>query len=246
VKYHAILPILATLLACPAWAADQDVDARAALALAAARPAQAPKPPQAPTLKGGCPCGNGCPCGGACGCADGQCSGDCWPGCETVVSTRLTYSAARHKAVAEDRPVCVWVGGFVCPPCIKETPGALHVFVDELGGDDSPRCVVGRPDGRGDLDRVAVLTGAMTPGRLTAALLSKPAASARPAPGVGPFPAGPNGFAAPPAFFGQGGCGPGGCGGASFGGPPMMGGFGGGFSGGGCASCGGGGGGRRR
>jgi hypothetical protein len=225
--------------------------------LLAAAPAadQAPHPPQAPAppayasakgkgpYEGPCVCANGCGCNNACGCGTtAGCSGDCWPGCETLTKAGgLTYSDAYRRAVREGRPLVCWVG-FACPSCERECADAVHVHVDSFRGDDSPCVVVARPDGRGGMDRVASLTGAMGPGRLAGALLSRPTA------GV----AASGGFA--PAF-GQGGCANGSCGavGGFYGPPPMAGGgfFGGGFGGGGgggCAngSCGGGGGGRRR
>jgi hypothetical protein len=218
VKPHAFLPLLAALLACPAFAADQ-----------------APRPPQAPTAPEGraaakgkgpydvpCPCGNGCGCNGTCGCGTtAGCSGDCWPGCETPAARGgARGKAAWQRAVDGNLPYVVWVGGFACPACERECADAVHVHVDSYRGDDTPRVEVGKPDGAGGLDRVASLTGAMGPGRLRGALEGNGTA----APGF--LPTGSPAWHAPRAAF--------------YAPPPtpFFGGVFGGVFGGGCASCG--------
>ncbi len=165
----------------------------------------------------------------------------------------MTYAEGRAFAIRENRPLAVWTAGYRCQPCISGTPDIVHVFVDDLAGDDTPMCVVGRPDGNGDLDRCGTITGACSTERIRGLLARK--ATTR----VGGWSGGcANGSCAVAGDCGYGGCSAGAgcasCGGAAYG-PPggfyggpvmMMGGFGqgGGCSSGGCSSCGGGG--RRR
>lgn len=57
--------------------------------------------------------------------------------------TKLNYRQGREKALAEKRDLVVWVGGFVCPSCLKENSDAVHCFTDSISEDSSPRVLVG-------------------------------------------------------------------------------------------------------
>jgi hypothetical protein len=71
----------------------------------------------------------------------------------------LTYNQAYHKALLEGKPLVVWVGGDFCPRCVNDTKEEfIHFFTDTYAGAVAPAIVVGVPDGRGGLDRVATVT----------------------------------------------------------------------------------------
>jgi hypothetical protein len=68
------------------------------------------------------------------------------------------YAVLRGKAIAENRPLIVWVG--VVRPDIEVTrPDALHLRCDQFPGAVSPCVVVGRPD-KGELWRIVDLPAA--------------------------------------------------------------------------------------
>src|SRR3954454_3071195 len=65
------------------------------------------------------------------------------------------YAALRAQAIAENRPLVVWVG-VVRPDIESVRPDALHVHCDQFPGAVSPCVVVGRPD-HGELWRIVDL-----------------------------------------------------------------------------------------
>ncbi|MES2342340.1 MAG: hypothetical protein V4597_11725 [Pseudomonadota bacterium] len=212
----------------------QAPDAAAAEALAGAK---APTDP--PKKAAGCPCDCGCSEGLPCTCATGK------------KRTSLDYRAGYHAAVDQGKPLVVWVGGFRCPSCESGCTDLVHCYADSFQGDDSPRCLVSKPDGSGGLDRCGTLTVASCEA-IRSTLARRTTATA------GGCPDGSCGYAGQCGVGGcQAGAGCASCGSAGsfapafgYGGPVMMmgGGQGGGCGAGGCASgnCGGGGGGRGR
>lgn len=140
---------------------------RVALALAVAA-----EPPRVRPARRGCPCG--CSCGGACQCASpGQCGEpDCTCGAAKRPA-RSSFSAAYHRAIAEGRPLLIWVAE-VCPPCEVKMSGYVHAHVQQYDGYSGlvtePCVVVGRPDGMGGLVRVGTLPGIPTPEQVRAIL----------------------------------------------------------------------------
>jgi hypothetical protein len=68
------------------------------------------------------------------------------------------YERLRARAVAENRPLIVWVGLYR-PDLERARPDALHYHSDRFPGATPPRVVVGRPAG-GELWRAADLPAA--------------------------------------------------------------------------------------
>ena len=68
------------------------------------------------------------------------------------------YAALRAKAIAENRPLIVWVG-VVRPDVEAARPDALHLRCAAFPGAVAPAVVVSRP-GRGELWRVVDLPAA--------------------------------------------------------------------------------------
>ncbi len=218
----------------------QAPDASAEKAVEKTPPVQAPdKDPRVCTH---CICG--CTETGKCDCKDCDHPKLAPAGKTSGKGLSLSYAAGYRAAVDQGKPLVVWIGGMRCPPCESGCSDLLHCYTDSLGGDDSARCVVSRPDGAGGLDRCGTLTVTSCEGirgllarRTTATASGCPAGACGVAGqcGVGGCQAGSScgtcgagmGYGGPPVFFGGG---------------PMMGG--GGCGAGGCSSCGGGG--RRR
>jgi hypothetical protein len=65
------------------------------------------------------------------------------------------YAALRAKAIAENRPLIVWVG-VVRPDVEAARPDALHLHCNAFPGAAAPRVVVGRPN-NGELWRIVDL-----------------------------------------------------------------------------------------
>lgn len=148
----------------PPAKSNLDASVRAALALAQAgqrRPAPAPVPKPQPKEIPNCGCD-----GLDCRCEAGKCvckSGDrCTIDCDCKRKKDLSLSAAIDRAVAENRPLLIWIRQ-VCVPCQKAMPDCLHVHVTEYQGErdlvQDCSVIVGRPDGRGGLTRVATIPG---------------------------------------------------------------------------------------
>ncbi len=81
---------------------------------------------------------------------------------QTTPATPPTYQDARDRAVREGKPLVVFVGDALCPGCattLSEEDGMVCVAVKTL--EDVPATggiVLGVPDGKGDMDRVATIT----------------------------------------------------------------------------------------
>ncbi len=229
----------------------QAPDASAEKAVEKTPPAQAPdKDPRVCTH---CICG--CTETGKCDCKDCD-----HPrlAAEKKASTKRTSEAdaccsAWDRSLSTGKPLVLWVGGLACPWCEEGCPECLHVHVSQYplkDGDDSPRCYVCRPDGKGEMDRLATLKGAMSCDRIKAALAPRATATASGCPAGACGVAGQCGVGGCQAGSSCASCGAGmGYGGQpayGYGAPMMF--MGGGDGGGGCASgnCGGSGGGRGR
>ena len=95
------------------------------------------------------------------------------------------YARLRQRAVAEDRPLLVWVG-VTRLDLERARPDCLHLRRAAFPGAAAPCVVVGRPAG-GELWRAADLPAAgLTTTTLAGALAPPPAAVAAPAPRCGP------------------------------------------------------------
>ena len=68
------------------------------------------------------------------------------------------YAVLRAKAIAENRPLIVWVG-IVRPDIEAARPDALHLHCSNFPGATSPRIVFARPD-KGELWRIVDLPAA--------------------------------------------------------------------------------------
>ncbi len=250
IGFVALLFLLHWMTTSAFPADSQDAAVRAALALSGptARAAEPVKASHDCPCGPGCDCEGSCGCGSKAGCSgkcstSGKCEGknapskkqpptrDCPCDCGCADGKPCTcgkakhahldsYAEAYHAAVDNNKPLVLWVGGFVCPYCEAGCTDLVHGHVDSFQGDDSPRAIVSKPDGEGGLDRRGVLTTASC--SAIRALLVKKATQAAPVY-----------LAPPPVFFGGGGCSSGMCGGGGC--------SSGSCGGGGCSSCGGGG-----
>lgn len=72
----------------------------------------------------------------------------------------LTYAEASRRALAERKPLVVWVGDALCPGCIAKMEGeTVNVVVKDFEGVPAGGgLVVGVPDGTDELLRVATIT----------------------------------------------------------------------------------------
>lgn len=190
--------------------------------------------PDCPSLKGraAVPTGQHCTCP-SCGCsrclcvADGKCICPC---CgvqnQPAAPAPSTFKLLFDRAMTEDRPLVMWIAE-VCPPCEAKMRGYVHAHLEDYEGDATPRVIVGRPNDKGGMDRLATFPGIPDTEQIKAAARGTPTPAPAPAQPV------PVSFfrPAPMPMFG------GGMPGMFGGGIPMMGGFGGGMMGGGGGGC---------
>lgn len=139
-KYFSLLVLLSKLVlyvwSAVASGSDIDVNTQMALSMALAKANSGKEKPQSPPVT---PCS--CQETGFC-----QCGSDC--ACDVEA-----YAKARAKAIAEHRPLLVWVK---CDPRISEYPEAVHVRQQQFPGVVGKGVVVGAYE-KGNLTRAADL-----------------------------------------------------------------------------------------
>lgn len=81
------------------------------------------------------------------------------PAVDRPAARSLTYADARAKALAEGKPLVVWVGGgdALCPACVGRLDECVHHVAATFPGVTGQALVVAVPEG-GDLLRVADIT----------------------------------------------------------------------------------------
>lgn len=82
-----------------------------------------------------------------------------WTGLPSYSSAEDSYTLARRRAVAEGKPLIVWVGGNFCERCVQDSKDEfVHCFVrDGWYGQQGPATIVAAPH-QGELYQVGVVT----------------------------------------------------------------------------------------
>lgn len=159
-KLALLLVVAATLYPGNGYGDERtDQRVRLALALSAAK-----QQPIKAVSSGVCTCGTNCTC------INGEC-GD--PNCPSL--RRSTYENKYLQAVRENKPILVWVSNS-CLPCEKAWSDWVHVRVASYTGRQGkitgPCVIVGKPDGRGEIDLLGTLDGC--PSRATVESILNP------------------------------------------------------------------------
>ena len=92
-------------------------------------------------------------------CADCESKNNMVPAIERTATVTSAYSAAHARALRENKPLIVWVGGNFCERCVKDSANEFvhHIAEDGWDGNRGPATVVAVPH-EGKLHYAGVVT----------------------------------------------------------------------------------------